>query len=102
MTDDQCANAIKWSSGICVRALLQFDLPLYLLLINPKSTIFVYVTIFLVAVLSIIMKIVYPLFTEVFEAYDTNNSIQENITNMRVVVGAKQMKQHPKGFTPDL
>ena len=32
------------------------------------------------------MKIVYPLFTEVFEAYDNlNNSIQENITNMRVV-----------------
>ncbi len=49
--------------------------------------IFVYVTIFLAAVLSIIMKIVYPLFTEeVFEAYDNlNNSIQENITNMRVV-----------------
>ena len=52
-------------------------------MINPEmAMIFVYVTIFLAAVLSIIMKIVYPLFTEVFEAYDNlNNSIQENITN---------------------
>ena len=37
-------------------------------------------------VLAIITKIVYPLFTQVFEAYDNlNNSIKENITNMRVV-----------------
>ncbi len=52
-----------------------------------------YVTIFLAAVLSIIM--VYPLFTEVFEAYDNlNSSIQENITNTRVVSPTlrKQMK----------
>ena len=34
----------------------------------------------------VITKIVYPLFTQVFEAYDNlNNSIKENITNMRVV-----------------
>jgi len=48
--------------------------------------IFVGVTIFLGVVLAIITKIVYPLFTQVFEAYDNlNNSIKENITNMRVV-----------------
>ena len=48
--------------------------------------IFVGVTLFLGLVLAIITKIVYPLFTQVFEAYDNlNNSIKENITNMRVV-----------------
>ena len=89
MTDvTNVQNAYQMVIRICVRAPLNLIFAIVVcFLINPEmAMIFVYVTIFLAAVLSIIMKIVYPLFTEVFEAYDNlNNSIQENITNMRVV-----------------
>ncbi|MEE0219811.1 MAG: ABC transporter ATP-binding protein, partial [Streptococcus sp.] len=89
MTDvTNVQNAYQMVIRICVRAPLNLIFAIVAcFLINPEmAMIFVYVTIFLAAVLSIIMKIVYPLFTEVFEAYDNlNNSIQENITNMRVV-----------------
>jgi len=89
MTDvTNVQNAYQMVIRICVRAPLNLIFAIVAcFLINPEmAMIFVYVTIFLAAVLSIIMKIVCPLFTEVFEAYDNlNNSIQENITNMRVV-----------------
>ena len=89
MTDvTNVQNAYQMVIRICVRAPLNLIFAIAAcFLINPEmAMIFVYVTIFLAAVLSIIMKIVYPLFTEVFESYDNlNNSIQENITNMRVV-----------------
>ena len=89
MTDvTNVQNAYQMVIRICVRAPLNLIFAIVAcFMINPEmAMIFVYVTIFLAAVLSIIMKIVYPLFTEVFEAYDNlNNSIQENITNMRVV-----------------
>ena len=89
MTDvTNVQNAYQMVIRICVRAPLNLIFAIAAcFLINPQmAMIFVYVTLFLAAVLSIIMKIVYPLFTEVFEAYDNlNNSIQENITNMRVV-----------------
>ena len=73
MTDvTNVQNSYQMIIRICVRA--------------PLNLIFVGVTIFLGVVLAIITKIVYPLFTQVFEAYDNlNNSIKENITNMRVV-----------------
>ena len=65
--------------------------------------IFVGVTLFLGLVLAIITKIVYPLFTQVFEAYDNlNNSIKENITNMRVVksyVKEKEETDNSRGLT---
>ena len=98
MTDvTNVQNAYQMVIRICVRAPLNLIFAIVAcFLINPEmAMIFVYVTIFLAAVLSIIMKIVYPLFTEVFEAYDNlNNSIQENITNMRVVKSyVKQMKR---------
>jgi len=94
MTDvTNVQNAYQMVIRICVRAPLNLIFAIVAcFLINPEmAMIFVYVTIFLAAVLSIIMKIVYPLFTEVFEAYDNlNNSIQENITMfmkaIRVVV----------------
>ena len=90
MTDvTNVQNAYQMVIRICVRAPLNLIFAIVAcFLINPEmAMIFVYVTIFLAAARwSIIMKIVYPLFTEVFEAYDNlNNSIQENITNMRVV-----------------
>lgn len=89
MTDvTNVQNAYQMVIRICVRAPLNliFAIVACFMINAEMAMIFVYVTIFLAAVLSIIMKIVYPLFTEVFEAYDNlNNSIQENITNMRVV-----------------
>jgi ATP-binding cassette subfamily B protein len=73
---------------VCVRAPLNliFAIAASFLINAEMAWIFVGVTIFLGVVLAIITKIVYPLFTQVFEAYDNlNNSIKENITNMRVV-----------------
>ena len=89
MTDvTNVQNSYQMIIRICVRAPLNliFAIVACFMINAEMAMIFVYVTIFLAAVLSIIMKIVYPLFTEVFEAYDNlNNSIKENITNMRVV-----------------
>ena len=49
--------------------------------VGQMAWIFVGVTLFLGVILALITKIVYPLFTQVFEAYDNlNNSIKENIT----------------------
>ena len=69
-------------------------------LINGEMAwIFVGVTLFLGLVLAIITKIVYPLFTQVFEAYDNlNNSIKENITNMRVVKSYVKEKEETDKF----
>nr|WP_295349081.1 ABC transporter ATP-binding protein [uncultured Streptococcus sp.] len=89
MTDvTNVQNSYQMIIRICVRAPLNliFAIVACFMINAEMAMIFVYVTIFLAAVLSIIMKIVYPRFTEVFEAYDNlNNSIKENITNMRVV-----------------
>lgn len=89
MTDvTNVQNSYQMIIRVCVRAPLNLIFAIGAsFLINPQmAMIFVYVTIFLALVLTIIMKIVYPLFTKVFESYDNlNNSIKENITNMRVV-----------------
>lgn len=89
MTDvTNVQNSYQMIIRICVRAPLNliFAIVACFMINAEMAMIFVYATIFLAAVLSIIMKIVYPRFTEVFEAYDNlNNSIKENITNMRVV-----------------
>lgn len=89
MTDvTNVQNSYQMIILICVRAPLNLIFAIVAtFLINPQmGMIFVYVTIFLAVILAVITKIVYPLFTEVFEAYDQlNNNVQENITNMRVV-----------------
>ena len=89
MTDvTNVQNSYQMVIRICVRAPLNLIFAIVAsYLINPQmAMIFVGITIFLGLVLSVITKIVYPLFTKVFDAYDNlNNSIQENITNMRVV-----------------
>lgn len=89
MTDvTNVQNSYQMVIRICVRAPLNLIFAIVAsYLINPQmASIFVGITIFLGLVLGVITKIVYPLFTKVFEAYDNlNNSIQENITNMRVV-----------------
>lgn len=81
-------NSYQMVIRICVRAPLNLIFAIVAsYLINPQmAMIFVGITLFLGLVLGVITKIVYPLFTKVFDAYDNlNNSIQENITNMRVV-----------------
>ena len=89
MTDvTNIQNSYQMIIRICVRAPLNliFAIAASFLINAEMAWIFVGVTIFLGVVLAIITKIVYPLFTQVFEAYDNlNNSIKENITNMRVV-----------------
>lgn len=89
MTDvTNVQNSYQMVIRICVRAPLNLIFAIVAsYLINPQmASIFVGITLFLGLVLGVITKIVYPLFTKVFNAYDNlNNSIQENITNMRVV-----------------
>ena len=89
MTDvTNVQNSYQMVIRICVRAPLNLIFAIVAsYLINPQmASIFVGITLFLGLVLGVITKIVYPLFTKVFDAYDNlNNSIQENITNMRVV-----------------
>ena len=89
MTDvTNVQNSYQMIIRVCVRAPLNliFAIAASFLINAEMAWIFVGVTIFLGVVLAIITKIVYPLFTQVFEAYDKlNNSIKENITNMRVV-----------------
>lgn len=89
MTDvTNVQNSYQMVIRICVRAPLNLIFAIVAsYLINPQmASIFVGITLFLGLVLGLITKIVYPLFTKVFDAYDNlNNSIQENITNMRVV-----------------
>lgn len=89
MTDvTNVQNSYQMVIRICVRAPLNLIFAIAAsYLINPQmASIFVGITLFLGLVLGLITKIVYPLFTKVFDAYDNlNNSIQENITNMRVV-----------------
>ena len=55
--------------------------------ISPKlSCVFLGAIVFLSLVLYFIMKIVYPIFTDVFKKYDDlNSSVQENINAIRVV-----------------
>lgn len=89
MTDvTNVQNSYQMVIRICVRAPLNLIFAIVAsYLINPQmAMIFVGITLFLGLVLGLITKIVYPLFTKVFDSYDNlNNSIQENITNMRVV-----------------
>ena len=89
MTDvTNVQNSYQMIIRICVRAPLNliFAITASFLINGQMAWIFVGVTLFLGLVLAVITKIVYPLFTQVFEAYDNlNNSIKENITNMRVV-----------------
>ena len=89
MTDvTNVQNSYQMVIRICVRAPLNLIFAIAAsYLINPQmASIFVGITLFLGLVLGLITKLIFPLFTKVFDAYDNlNNSIQENITNMRVV-----------------
>lgn len=89
MTDvTNVQNAYQMVIRICVRAPLNliFAITAAFLISPEMAMIFVYIGIFLALVLTLIMWFVFPLFRKVFKEYDNlNNSVQENITNMRVV-----------------
>ena len=102
MTDvTNVQNSYQMIIRICVRAPLNliFAIAASFLINGEMAWIFVGVTLFLGLVLAVITKIVYPLFTQVFEAYDNlNNSIKENITNMRVVKSYVKEKEETDKF----
>ena len=109
MTDvTNVQNAYQMVIRICVRAPLNLIFAgVACFMINAEmAMIFVYVTIFLAAVLKHHHEDCIRS-SEVFEAYDNlNNSIQENITNMRVVKSyvkeADETVKFKEGFSSNL
>lgn len=89
MTDvTNVQNAYQMLIRVCVRAPLNLIFAIIItFIINAQiAQIFIYVAIFLAIVLVIIIKFSHPLFVKVFDSYDRlNSSVQENITNMRVI-----------------
>lgn len=89
MTDvTNVQNSYQMVIRVCVRAPLNliFAISLAFYINSQIAMIFVYVAIFLAIVLAVALKLGFPLFRKVFDAYDKlNSSIQENITNVRVV-----------------
>lgn len=89
MTDvTNVQNSYQMVLRICVRAPLTLICAIAMTFsINANlSTIFLWATLFLGIILAIIMKFAHPIFLYVFDKYDDlNSSVQENITNMRVV-----------------
>ena len=89
MTDvTNIQNAYQMVLRMCVRAPLTLICAMAMtFVINAElSMVFLYAIAFLGIVLIFIMKFAHPIFLQVFNKYDDlNASVQENITNMRVV-----------------
>lgn len=89
MTDvTNIQNAYQMVLRMCVRAPLTLVCVMAMtFVINAElSMVFLYAIAFLGIVLIFIMKFAHPIFLQVFNRYDDlNASVQENITNMRVV-----------------
>lgn len=89
MTDvTNVQNSYQMVLRICVRAPLTLICAIAMTFtINAQlSTIFLWAILFLGIILAIIMKSAHSIFLYVFDKYDDlNASVQENITNMRVV-----------------
>lgn len=89
MTDvTNVQNAYQMVLRMCVRAPLSLICALSMtFIINAElSMVFLYAALFLGIVLALIMRFAHPIFLKVFNRYDDlNASVQENITNMRVV-----------------
>lgn len=89
MTDvTNIQNAYQMVLRMCVRAPLTLVCAMAMtFVINAElSMVFLYAIAFLGIVLIFIMKFDHPIFLQVFNRYDDlNASVQENITNMRVV-----------------
>lgn len=89
MTDvTNIQNAYQMVLRMCMRAPLTLVCAMAMtFVINAElSMVFLYAIAFLGIVLIFIMKFAHPIFLQVFNRYDDlNASVQENITNMRVV-----------------
>lgn len=89
MTDvTNVQNSYQMILRMCVRAPLSLICALSMtFIINAElSMVFLYAAIFLAIILAFIMRFAHPIFIHVFNKYDgLNASVQENITNMRVV-----------------
>ena len=89
MTDvTNIQNAYQMVLRMCVRAPLTLVCAMAMtFVINAElSMVFLYAIAFLGIVLIFIMKFAHPIFLQVFNRYDDlDASVQENITNMRVV-----------------
>lgn len=89
MTDvTNVQNAYQMVLRMCVRAPLTLVCAMAMtFVINAElSMTFLYAILFLGIILFFIMRFAHPVFLYVFEKYDDlNASVQENITNMRVV-----------------
>lgn len=89
MTDaTNVQNAYMMILRMCVRAPMMLILAMVMTFaINaPLAMNFLYAMLFLAVALAIITALSYPVFRKVFRKYDDlNASVQENITNMRVV-----------------
>lgn len=102
MTDvTNIQNSYQMIIRICVRAPLNFLFAIIVAFyINAGiAQIFIYVSIFLAMILFLVIKIAFPRFQEVFKAYDgLNSSVQENITNMRVIKSYVKEADETKKF----
>lgn len=81
-------NSYQMLLRMCVRSPLTLICAMSMtFIINPSlATVFLYAALFLGIVLVIITKLAFPAFNKMFDRYDDMNaSIQENITNIRVV-----------------
>lgn len=81
-------NAYQMVLRMCVRAPLSLVCAMAMtFFINAElSTVFLYAIVFLGIALFLIMRFAHPIFIHVFNKYDDlNASVQENITNVRVV-----------------
>lgn len=81
-------NAYQMVLRMCVRAPLSLICAMTMTFVinHELSMTFLYAILFLGVVLIVIMRFAHPIFLYVFDKYDDlNASVQENITNMRVV-----------------
>ena len=94
-------NAYQMVLRMCVRSPLNLICAMVMtFMINRKlAVVFLYAAIFLAVVLALITKFTFPIFDDVFKRYDNvNASVQENITNIRVVKAYVKEEHETKKF----
>lgn len=102
MTDvTNVQNAYQMILRMCVRAPLTLTCALTMTFIIDAqlSMVFLYAALFLAVVLILVTRFAHPIFLRVFTRYDDlNASVQENITNMRVVKAYVKEEEETKKF----
>lgn len=94
-------NSYQMVLRMCVRSPLNLICAMCMTFMINKdlAMIFLYAAIFLGIVLALITKFTFPIFDDVFKRYDgVNASVQENITNMRVVKAYVKEEHETKKF----